>query len=172
MADLGIEFAGLNCSSPFMLASAPPTATGEMIKRAFEAGWSGAVTKTIALEAAIDVRPRLARLALANRTIGLENIALYLYLRKSINGERDDWKPPSIRHLRRELRISSGKIYTMLERLEKAHLLGTESGVGEAGGNVPNRYSLFAPLSGQGFVSAAEAGVFPVSIRDDSVGCT
>ncbi len=76
MADLGIEFAGLNCMSPFMLASAPPTAKGEMIQRAFEAGWSGAITKTIALEAAIDARPRLARLAMANRTIGLENIEL------------------------------------------------------------------------------------------------
>jgi dihydropyrimidine dehydrogenase (NAD+) subunit PreA len=76
MADLSIEFAGLKLMNPFMLASAPPAATGDMIQRAFAAGWAGAVTKTIALEPAIDVRPRLASLATGNRTIGLENIEL------------------------------------------------------------------------------------------------
>jgi dihydropyrimidine dehydrogenase (NAD+) subunit PreA len=76
MADLSIEFAGLKCMNPFMLASAPPTAKGEMIQRAFESGWAGAITKTIALEPAVDVRPRLARLAMGKRTIGLENIEL------------------------------------------------------------------------------------------------
>jgi dihydropyrimidine dehydrogenase (NAD+) subunit PreA len=62
--------------NPFILASAPPTAKGEMIQRAFDAGWAGAVTKTIALEPARDVQPRLARLAAGNRIIGLENIEL------------------------------------------------------------------------------------------------
>ena len=76
MADLSVEFAGLKLRNPFMLASAPPTATGEMIQRAFEAGWAGAVTKSIGAEPAADVQPRLARLAVANRTIGLENIEL------------------------------------------------------------------------------------------------
>lgn len=76
MADLSVEFAGLKLMNPFMLASAPPTATGEMIQRAFEAGWAGAVTKSIALEPAIDAQPRLARLTMGNRTIGLENIEL------------------------------------------------------------------------------------------------
>jgi len=76
VADLNVEFAGLKLMSPFMLAPAPPTATGEMIQRAFEAGWAGAVTKSIGLEPAIDARPRLARLAMANKTIGLENIEL------------------------------------------------------------------------------------------------
>ncbi len=76
MGDLSTEFAGLKLKNPLMLASAPPTATGEMIQRAFEAGWGGAVTKTMALEPAMDVRPRLARLAMGNRTIGLENIEL------------------------------------------------------------------------------------------------
>lgn len=76
MADLSVEFAGLKLMSPFMLTSAPPTATGEMIRRAFEAGWAGAVTKSIALEPAIDAQPRLARLAMGNKTIGLENIEL------------------------------------------------------------------------------------------------
>lgn len=76
MADLSVEFAGLKLMNPFMLTSAPPTATGEMIQRAFEAGWAGAVTKSIALEPAIDAQPRLARLAMGIKTIGLENIEL------------------------------------------------------------------------------------------------
>jgi len=76
MADLSVEFAGLELMNPFMLASAPPAASGEMIQRAFERGWAGAVTKTIALEPASDVQPRLARLAMGRRTIGLENIEL------------------------------------------------------------------------------------------------
>lgn len=76
MADLSVEFAGLKLMNPFVLASAPSTATGEMIQRAFDAGWAGAVTKSIALEPAVDVQPRLARLAMGNRIIGLENIEL------------------------------------------------------------------------------------------------
>jgi dihydropyrimidine dehydrogenase (NAD+) subunit PreA len=76
MADLSVEFAGLKLANPFMLASAPPTATGEMIERAFEAGWAGAVTKSIGPEPAIDAQPRLARLAMGKKTVGLENIEL------------------------------------------------------------------------------------------------
>jgi dihydropyrimidine dehydrogenase (NAD+) subunit PreA len=49
MPDLHVrEFAGsINSPNPFWLASAPPTNTGEMIMRAFDAGWGGAVWKTI-----------------------------------------------------------------------------------------------------------------------------
>jgi dihydropyrimidine dehydrogenase (NAD+) subunit PreA len=51
MADLSVDFVGMRFPNPFMLASAPPARTAEMIKRAFAAGWGGAVTKTIALAA-------------------------------------------------------------------------------------------------------------------------
>jgi dihydropyrimidine dehydrogenase (NAD+) subunit PreA len=49
MPDLRVRgFAGsINSPNPFWLASAPPTNTGEMIMRAFDAGWGGAVWKTI-----------------------------------------------------------------------------------------------------------------------------
>ena len=47
MADLAIEFAGIKSPNPFWLASAPPTNSGAQIHRAFEAGWGGAVWKTI-----------------------------------------------------------------------------------------------------------------------------
>ena len=42
------NFAGsIHCPNPFWLASAPPTNCGEQIMRAFDAGWGGAVWKTI-----------------------------------------------------------------------------------------------------------------------------
>ncbi len=47
MADLRIDFAGIRSPNPFWLASAPPTNSGAQIHRAFEAGWGGAVWKTI-----------------------------------------------------------------------------------------------------------------------------
>ncbi len=47
MADLRIKFAGIESPNPFWLASAPPTNSGAQIHKAFEAGWGGAVWKTI-----------------------------------------------------------------------------------------------------------------------------
>src|SRR3984893_9285082 len=47
MADLSINFAGIRSPNPFWLAYAPPTNSGAQIHRAFEAGWGGAVWKTI-----------------------------------------------------------------------------------------------------------------------------
>lgn len=45
--NLSVDFAGIQSPNPFWLASAPPTNTGEQIMRAFDAGWGGAVWKTI-----------------------------------------------------------------------------------------------------------------------------
>jgi dihydropyrimidine dehydrogenase (NAD+) subunit PreA len=47
MADLSINFAGIKSPNPFWLASAPPTNSAAQVHRAFEAGWGGAVWKTI-----------------------------------------------------------------------------------------------------------------------------
>ena len=47
MANLSIDFAGIKSPNPFWLASAPPTNSGAQIHRAFEAGWGGAVWKTV-----------------------------------------------------------------------------------------------------------------------------
>ena len=65
MSALEVEFCGLKFSNPFLLSSAPPTTDGAMIKRAFEAGWAGAVTKTLVLEKVPmkNVSPRLTSLA-------------------------------------------------------------------------------------------------------------
>ncbi len=47
MADLRTSFAGIRSPNPFWLASAPPSNSGAQVHRAFEAGWGGAVWKTI-----------------------------------------------------------------------------------------------------------------------------
>ena len=47
MADLRTNFAGIKSPNPFWLASAPPSNSGAQVHRAFEAGWGGAVWKTI-----------------------------------------------------------------------------------------------------------------------------
>ncbi|MCK6503393.1 NAD-dependent dihydropyrimidine dehydrogenase subunit PreA [Myxococcota bacterium] len=47
MADLTTTCAGITSPNPFWLASAPPTNSGEQVLRAFDAGWGGAVWKTL-----------------------------------------------------------------------------------------------------------------------------
>ncbi len=47
MTDLSIRFAGIRSPNPFWLASAPPSNSGAQVHKAFEAGWGGAVWKTI-----------------------------------------------------------------------------------------------------------------------------
>jgi dihydropyrimidine dehydrogenase (NAD+) subunit PreA len=47
VADLSIDFAGIRSPNPFWLASAPPANSGAQVHKAFEAGWGGAVWKTI-----------------------------------------------------------------------------------------------------------------------------
>lgn len=47
MADLTTVFRGIRSPNPFWLASAPPSNSGAQVHKAFEAGWGGAVWKTI-----------------------------------------------------------------------------------------------------------------------------
>ena len=47
MPSLKTNCAGITSPNPFWLASAPPTNSGEQIQRAFDAGWGGAVWKTL-----------------------------------------------------------------------------------------------------------------------------
>ncbi len=77
--DLSIEFCGVRFPNPFVLAAAPPTDSAEMIARGFDAGWGGAVVKTLGLEhVAVDlVSPMMAGLKYEDKNlIGLENIDL------------------------------------------------------------------------------------------------
>ncbi|WP_027416706.1 NAD-dependent dihydropyrimidine dehydrogenase subunit PreA [Aneurinibacillus terranovensis] len=75
MADLRIELAGIQSPNPFWLASAPPTNTGYQVQRAFEAGWGGAVWKTLG-DPIVNVTSRFAGLTYNRQTVGFNNIEL------------------------------------------------------------------------------------------------
>jgi dihydropyrimidine dehydrogenase (NAD+) subunit PreA len=76
MADLSIDFAGIKSPNPFWLGSGPPTNTAYQVMRAFEAGWGGAVWKTIG-EPIVNVSSRLGGLNVnGQRMVGLNNIEL------------------------------------------------------------------------------------------------
>ncbi len=49
MPDLRTNTGGIHSPNPFWLASAPPANSGLQIQRAFEAGWGGAVWKTLGI---------------------------------------------------------------------------------------------------------------------------
>jgi dihydropyrimidine dehydrogenase (NAD+) subunit PreA len=69
----------IHLKNPFLLASGPPTASGDQIRRAFRLGWGGAVTKTITSDATgiSDVSPRFASWTGPDiRLLGFENIEL------------------------------------------------------------------------------------------------
>jgi len=69
----------LTIKNPFLLASGPPTASGEKIRHAFRLGWGGAVIKTIVpdIMEIKDVSPRFAAWKGADAgLLGFENIEL------------------------------------------------------------------------------------------------
>jgi dihydropyrimidine dehydrogenase (NAD+) subunit PreA len=76
MSTLETEFLGISFPNPFLLASGPPTANGPMIKRAFDAGWGGAILKTVALEPTPLPSPRLHVLRRGRHLRGMVNIEL------------------------------------------------------------------------------------------------
>ena len=69
-------FSGVVFPNPFVLASAPPTATGDMVRRALEAGWGGAVVKTLTSEPVQNLSNRFASIRSGGRITGFENIEL------------------------------------------------------------------------------------------------
>ncbi|QOR64641.1 NAD-dependent dihydropyrimidine dehydrogenase subunit PreA [Cytobacillus suaedae] len=76
MADLSINLAGIKSPNPFWLASAPPTNSGYQVQRAFEAGWGGAVWKTLG-EPILNVSSRFAAVSFnGQRVAGFNNIEL------------------------------------------------------------------------------------------------
>jgi dihydropyrimidine dehydrogenase (NAD+) subunit PreA len=77
MADLTTIFAGrISSPNPFWLASGPPANCGEQVMRAFDAGWGGAVWKTIG-EPIVNVSSRYSSVDLnGQRMMGLNNIEL------------------------------------------------------------------------------------------------
>jgi dihydropyrimidine dehydrogenase (NAD+) subunit PreA len=76
MADLSIDMCGIKSPNPFWLASAPPANTGEQVMRAFDAGWGGAVWKTLG-NPIVNVSSRFGAVDLGmNRIAGFNNIEL------------------------------------------------------------------------------------------------
>lgn len=77
-ASLQTNFAGVSMPNPFMLSSAPPTTNVEMVARCFDAGWGGAVLKTMAwnLDLVRNVNPRITAVHLDDDLLGFTNFEL------------------------------------------------------------------------------------------------
>ncbi|HET9402780.1 MAG TPA: NAD-dependent dihydropyrimidine dehydrogenase subunit PreA [Candidatus Acidoferrales bacterium] len=76
MADLRVKFCGLESPNPFWLASGPPTNTAGQVMRAFDAGWGGAVWKTIG-EPIVNVSSRYGAIDYNGaKVMGFNNIEL------------------------------------------------------------------------------------------------
>ncbi|HTS48793.1 MAG TPA: NAD-dependent dihydropyrimidine dehydrogenase subunit PreA [Bryobacteraceae bacterium] len=77
MADLTTVFAGgIRCPNPFWLASGPPANCGDQVMRAFDAGWGGAVWKTLG-DPIVNVSSRYSSVDWnRQRMMGLNNIEL------------------------------------------------------------------------------------------------
>ncbi len=74
--DLFTDMAGIRSPNPFWLASCPITNNGDMVARAFDAGWGGVVWKTIGAQVR-NVTSRLGSLEVdGRRLVGLSNIEL------------------------------------------------------------------------------------------------
>src|SRR5665648_1231735 len=76
--DLSVDFCGIKLETPFILAPSPSTDQLELLIQAFEAGWSGAVLKTVAVDSSIVSRvfPLVMRIEQESAFIGLQNIDL------------------------------------------------------------------------------------------------
>ncbi|MFZ1676845.1 MAG: NAD-dependent dihydropyrimidine dehydrogenase subunit PreA, partial [Saprospiraceae bacterium] len=76
MANLQSNLAGIKSPNPFWLASAPPTNSGYQVMKAFDAGWGGAVWKTLGVPV-VNVSSRYGSVNYRNsRMIGFNNIEL------------------------------------------------------------------------------------------------
>ncbi len=76
LPDLSTDCAGIRSPNPFWLASAPPANSGEQIMRAFDAGWGGAVWKTLG-QPIQNVSSRFGAVNYrGTRAIGFNNIEL------------------------------------------------------------------------------------------------
>jgi dihydropyrimidine dehydrogenase (NAD+) subunit PreA len=76
MADLSVKFCGVTSPNPFWLASGPPTNTGGQVMRAFDAGWGGAVWKTIG-DPIVNTSSRYGAIDLGGvKMMGFNNIEL------------------------------------------------------------------------------------------------
>jgi dihydropyrimidine dehydrogenase (NAD+) subunit PreA len=74
--DLSVNCGGIKSPNPFWLASAPPANSGDQVMRAFDAGWGGAVWKTLG-DPIVNVSSRYGGIDIGNaKLMGLNNIEL------------------------------------------------------------------------------------------------
>lgn len=153
MADLSVDFCGIKSPNPFWLASAPPTNTGDQVMRAFDAGWGGAVWKTLG-EPIVNVSSRYSAVDWkGSRMMGLNNIELITDRPLDINlREISEVKKRYPRHaLIVSLMVESKREawHSMVRRAEDAGADGlelnfgcphgmSERGMGSAVGQVPD----------------------------------
>src|SRR5256714_11349205 len=78
--DFSITVNGIKFPNPFLLGSGPPGTNARVLAKAYDAGWGGAVAKTVSLESSkvVNVVPRYGKLRSRNNgeVIGCENIEL------------------------------------------------------------------------------------------------
>src|SRR3982751_4098963 len=78
--DLSITVNGIKFPNPFVLGSGPPGTNARVLAKSFDAGWGGAVAKTVSLESSkvVNVVPRYGKLRSreTNEVIGFQNIEL------------------------------------------------------------------------------------------------
>ena len=153
MADLATNFAGIRCPNPFWLASGPPTNSGAQVMRAFDAGWGGAVWKTIG-EPIVNVSSRYSSVDWnGQRMMGLNNIELITDRSLATNlREISEVKKRYPRHaVVASLMVDSNREawHTIVQRTEDAGADGlelnfgcphgmSERGMGSAVGQVPD----------------------------------
>lgn len=70
--DISVDICGLKFPNPFGLASAPPTTTAPMCRRAIEGGWGFVVSKTYGLDKdiCVNVSPRIIRATTSGHQYG------------------------------------------------------------------------------------------------------
>src|SRR5258708_37955720 len=101
MANLSINFAGIKSPNPFWLASAPPTNSGAQVHKAFEAGWGGAVWKTIGAPV-LNVSNRYGAFDYAGqKMLGINNVELISDRPLEVNlreiaAVKRDWPGPAV----------------------------------------------------------------------------
>ena len=78
--DLSITVNGIKFPNPFLLGSGPPGTNARVLAKSYDAGWGGAVAKTVSLVSSkvVNVVPRYGKLRSRNNgeVIGFENIEL------------------------------------------------------------------------------------------------
>lgn len=75
---LNVSFAGVEMPNPFILASAPPTTTCDMVADAFRQGWGGAILKTLTYRTKLssNVNPRITAYKDGDEILGFTNCEL------------------------------------------------------------------------------------------------